>query len=236
MQAQEIIAAAGAEATARIAAESAKKAFDAEPENESLKTAYATAQTTATDAKTKLDALSQEDDGTGKNKKAEKIKRKIAYMRQDLKNLGVSDDDTNDDEDLDMDEIDPDKPLTLNDLKRIDARKASQGAKQMAEAITDSLAREAVKAALMRIVPSGDPQKDFTDAVAIASREKNSKILEEIQRKGVVPQHRSGAGSPPPEPDAAFEPTKEEARMMKSFGLTEKDIRKAREEEQASKK
>ncbi len=237
MQAQEIIAAAGAEATARIAAESAKRALDAKPEDESLKTAYATAQTAATEAKSKLDGLSQVTVDPEKKKSADKIKRKMAYLKADLEKLGVStDDEDEDDGEIDPLEIDPDKPLTMRDMQRMERQKSFKDAEAMVNSITDAPSRDAVKAALRRIVPSGDSQKDFTDAVAIANREKNSKILEEIQRKGTPPQHRSGAGSPGPEPESEFVPTAEEAKMMKGFNLTKEQVLAARQATEAQRK
>lgn len=237
MKASEIAAAADTAATARIAAQTAKGAWDADQTNDSLKTAYDTAQKTADDAKSALDGLSQDGQSPDKKTKVEKIKRKMAYLKKDLKDLGADDDDDeNDDEEIDPGEIDPNRAVTFKDLERMKIRDASKGAEDMVNAITDSIARDAVKAALRRIVPSGDPQKDFTDAVAIANREKNSKILEEIMRKPIPPQHRSGAGAPPPEPDGQFIPTAEEARMQKAFGLTEKEILAARKQEEAQRK
>jgi len=223
---EEIRAAAETATTTKLAAEAAKKAWDAAQDDESLKSAYETAQKAADDAKAKVDALSQAGTSKYTPEQIQKMKRRKAIIESELEKAGASDED--DDDDIDPLEVDPDKPLTMRDLQRIEAKKASETAMQMADGISDTLAREAVKAALRRIVPSGNPQQDFTDAVAIANREKNSKILEEIARKPTPPQHRSGPGSPPPPLDEAFVPTAEEQRFMNAFGLTKEQIIAAR--------
>lgn len=225
---QEIKAVAEAAITARYAANDAKKASDAAPSDESLKTAYQTAEQAATDAKTKADALSQESESTLSAEQIAKKKRKIAIIQSELRGAGaISDDEDDDDEDDSA--VDPSKPVTFGDLERIKARDASQTAKQMAAAIVDPIAKQAVQQALPRVVPSGDPEKDFRDAVAIANREKNSKVLEELGRRTVAPSHRSGAGAGPKQEDGVFEPTAEEQGFMRPpFNMTKEAIIKAR--------
>ncbi len=238
---QEIRQIAEAAITARHSADAAKKAWEdaGSPEGE-LKEAFDTAETKATDAKAQADALSQDDGGDANKKKAEKIKRKIAYMKNDLKNLGVSDDDddapaTDDD---DLDDIDEDKPLTLKDLRRIETNKAANAAVDMANAIEDSVAREAVKAALLGLKPSGNPDTDYRRALAIANAEKNSKILEELLRKPTPAQHRSGAGAPArqePKDDKDTELSNEEKGYMKPpFNLTREQVLTARRQNEAA--
>lgn len=189
--------------TARHAADAAKKAWeDAGSPDGDLKTSFETAETAATEAKSQADALSQDDGQDDKKKKAEKIKRKMQYLKNDLKTLGVDDDDNDgsgsgDDDDDDLDDEDPDKPLTLGDLQRMKAKEAANAAVEMASAIEDPIARQAVKDALAGLKPSGNPEGDYRRALAIANAEKNSKILEELMRKPTPVQHRSGAGAPP---------------------------------------
>lgn len=226
---EEIKAVAETAISAKTAVATAKAALDADPENQTLKSALTTAEAAATDAQTKADALSQSSQLSPKQ--ISKMLRKKAIIEKTLQDAGVAadDEDDEDDEDDDLEDEDLDKPLTRRDLNRIDKAKASKTAVQMAEAIPDVLARDAVKQALSRVVASGDPEKDFQDAVAIASREKNSKVLEELRRKPTAPQHRSGSGAPARQEGAAFEPTSEEAKFMRPpFNLTEKDIIKAR--------
>lgn len=232
--------------TAGYAEAEAKKALDADPENESLKTAYDTAKTATVDAKAKADALSQDDGGDDdKKKKADKIKRKMAYLKNDLEALGVSDDDdkgggSGDEDDLDLDEIDPDKPLTLADLQRIEAKKTAQAADGMVNAIEDPIARQAVKEALAGLKPSGNPEADYRRALAVAHADKNSKVLEELMRKPTPPQHRSGAGGPArqqQQQDENAELTAEEKSYMRApFNLSREAIMTARKQNQAQQK
>jgi hypothetical protein len=233
--------------TARYAATDAKKAWeDAGSPDGDLKTAYENAEAAATEAKSQADALSQDDGGDDSKKKkaAEKIKRKMQYLKKDLKDLGVSDDDDDSDEDsgdddLD-DDIDLDKPLTLGDLQRIEAKKAKNAASDMANAIEDPIARQAVKDALKRITPSGDAEQDYRDALAIANASKNSKILEELMRKPTPPQHRSGSGAPArqaKQDDADIEFTAEEKGYLKPpFNLTKEAVIAARKANEAQKR
>lgn len=224
-------AAADAANAARNAATVAKQAFEANPTDTNLKDTHDKAEQAARDAESKAYALSQESDTDPEKKRAvEKLKRKKYFINEQLRTLGVSDekDDEDEDEDDTDEDEDPDRPVTFKDLQRIEARKASQTAKQMADAIEDSVARASVKAALSRVVPSGNPEQDFRDAVSIANREKNNKILEEMARRPIIVQHRSGAGAPPKQQESEFEPTAEEARFMKSFGLSKEQIIEAR--------
>lgn len=214
--------------TTRQTADAAKKAYDdalGSDGEATLKTAYEQAESDAVAAKAKADALSQDGSDPEKQRKVEKLRRKRQYINDELQNLGEEDDDDDDEDNQD----DLDKPVTRRELQQIKVAEAAKTAIQMADAIPDAVAKAAVKEALKRVVPSGDPQKDFTDAVAIANREKNSKVLEEIARKPAAQQHSSGAGAPPKPQDAEFVPTSDEARFMKPpFNLTKEDILRAR--------
>lgn len=210
------------------ATDARQAATDVGGADDALNTAADTAEREATEAVAKADALSHQPTAVDpeKDKKVQKLKRKQGIIARELEELGAGAADTDDDEDED-DLEDPDRPLTVGDFQRMKAREAAQTTTQMAQAIEDPVARQAVQDALKRVVPSGDPQKDFTDAVAIASRDKNNKILEELARKGPAAQHRSGAGAPIRQ-DNKFVPTEEEARFMTKFKLTEAEILKAR--------
>lgn len=232
---EEIKAVAGAAITARHAADAAKKTYDdSDGEDDSvrnpLKTAYEQAEGAATEAKSKADALSQEHtEDPERKRKVDKLKRKKHFINKELESLGESEeedlDDVGDEDDLD----DPDRPVTVRDLQRIETRKASKTAGEMADAVEDPVARQAIKDGLKSIVPSGNAETDFKKAVAIANSEKNSKVLEELGRRTRPPEHRSGAGAPPRKADAEFVPTAEEAAFMRPpFNLTKEDILKAR--------
>lgn len=224
---QEIKAVAETAITAQHALAAAKTALDAAPDDESLKSAYESAQTTATEAKAKADALSQTDTSTMSPEQIAKAKRKMAAIRSDLRQAGALEDD--DDEDDDDDDEDPNRPVTFADLQRIEARKATQTASSMADAIEDPLLRDAVKTALNDVKPSGDPAADLKKAVAIANIDKHDKVLEEFGRRVVPVQHRNGAGAPARPAEVAFVATAEEANYMRPpFNMTQKDILAAR--------
>lgn len=226
----EIKAVAEAAITAKQTANSARQAADdAGGADEALNTAANAAERASKEASDKADALSQQsiEPGPEDKKAVSKLLKKKAIIDSELRRRGViSDEDDDDEEEVDMD--DPNRPLTVGDFNRIEARKAQNTAVQMADAITDIAARDAVKEALKRVVPSGDPAKDFTDAVAIANRERNSKVLDEISRKGPPIRHASGAGAPPRPADAEFVPTDEENRFIKAGWLTLDDVKEAR--------
>lgn len=128
-------------------------------------------------------------------------------------------------------ETEDDKPLTIGEFKRLKQQEAQATALQMADGIQDESERELTKHYIAtRIVPSGNPEEDLKFARAAVNSVKNSQIAEEMARKGTAKTHSSGT-SAPEKGTEAFTPTEAEASMMRSFGLSEKDILKAREEE-----
>lgn len=108
---------------------------------------------------------------------------------------------------------------------------AQRTAFQMADSeITDEHERELVKHHLESTIrPSGNPTQDLQAARAIVNSVKNSRIAEEALRKPRTAQHSSGAGAAGKGTEEAFVPTAEEAGFMRSFGMTENDIKKARD-------
>lgn len=231
----EIKAVAEAAITAQHELSAAKKALEEQGgDDESLKTALETAEQKAKETKEKADALSQNESQRKTPEQIAKMKRKKAIIERELRDAGELSDEDEDDDDSDFDE-DPDRPVTFKDLQRIERQKATESALQMAQAIEDGVARDAVKEALKRIMPSGDPAKDFRDAVSIANRDKNNKILEELGRRVEVSSHQSGSGAPPRKADAEFTPTAEEAKYMKPpFNMTSKEILAYRKQVEAA--
>lgn len=228
----EIKAVAEAAITAKHTLDAAKNALDAAPDDANLKKAHDDAKVAYDDAKASADALSQNQQYSPEQ--IAKMKRKRAAIDRDLREAGEldsdeNDDDPTDDDDLDDDDEDLDKPVTRRDLRRIERSNAAKTALQMADAVTDEVAKKAVKDALKRIRPSGNSEQDFADAVALANRERNSKILEELGRKSRANVSRGGSGAPPRPEEDAFEPTNEEARFMRPpFNMTKEEILKAR--------
>lgn len=214
--------------SARQKATDAKAAADAAGgSDEDLNTSLAQAETDATDAEAKALALSSAPAALpeGTEEKKRKLLRKRGFIDKDLKALGV--DPSEAESELDEGE-DLDKPLTRRDLQQIEAGKARQTAVQLADAIADPLDKAAVKDSLRLVVPSGDADKDFRAAVAIANIDRNSKILEEIGRKGATRSTATGTGAPANR-EEVFEPTPAEQAFMRApFNLTKAAILKAR--------
>lgn len=223
----EIKAVAEAAIIAKQTADAAKTALEADPDNADLQTALKTAETSAADAKAKADALSQEPDPV--EKKKAKLLKKQGIIKSQLKTLGVDDDEDDDDDDDDEDnENDPNRPVTFGDLQRMNARAATKTVLEMADAIADAGDKEAVKTALKQIIPSGDVDKDFKNAVAIANIDRNSKILEEVTRRPDVRRTHTSTGAAPLR-EEPFTPTALEASYMGApFNLNKEDILKAR--------
>lgn len=107
---------------------------------------------------------------------------------------------------------DDDQPLTRGDLRRERMLQSQQTALQLADSVENEDERELAKVYLQtRIRPSGDPQKDLSDALALVNSVKNSQISQEIARKSGTATRRisSAGGSPAPAADP-FEATPEE--------------------------
>lgn len=225
---EEARAAAEAAISARQKATDAKAAADAAGGvDTTLNDAQTAAEKEATTAEAHALTLSQSLPNQDENdKKKQKLLRKRDFINKDLKALGVDVEDEDEDTDED-DEEDLDKPITRRELLAIETGNARKTAKEMADAITDPLDKEAVTKALALVVPSKDPAKDFQAAVAIANIDRNSKILEEISRKPITRSSPTGTGAPVRR-EEAFVPTAAEAMFMRQMGLTKEDVLKAR--------
>lgn len=94
------------------------------------------------------------------------------------------------------------------------AKEAKQTAIQMADSIPDVEDKEKVKNILnTRIIPSGNPEQDFREALSIVSASKNSLIIEEMSRYTGAKQVASG-GNVPPKKEEEFVPTQQEKIFM----------------------
>lgn len=116
------------------------------------------------------------------------------------------------------------------------AKEKTQSALEMADRLPDEETREQVKVYLQtRIVPSGNPDQDFKDALGAVSASKNKQILEEIGR-ATTPRTVAAGGSADAKLEQEFVPTEEEARFMKPpYSLSKEAILKARKEAEAKK-
>ena len=94
------------------------------------------------------------------------------------------------------DEDDDDKPLTKGDLKRMERDNAKKTALQLADSLEDEDERTNVREALeTRIMPSGNPQKDYNDALNLVNAEKYKQIAS-TKKNGKPTTVPSGTGAP----------------------------------------
>lgn len=213
------------------AAEARKAAQDAGGVDETLNTAAQTAETAATAAETTATDLSQK--FTDQQKDINKMKIKRADINRNLRELGEDDDTAGDDDDEDTDPLaNPDRVLTARDYQRIEANKAKKNVRDLVAAVADTTERAAIQKALdtnvSRELIASNPQEAFTSARAIANNERNSKIIEESQRRS-KPQIRNSGSGAPPNVEEPFEPTAEEQKFMRgSMALTKEEILAAR--------
>ena len=154
----------------------------------------------------------------------------IKKQAERLKELGV-----------DPTEIIGQKPVEKNNeddvpewYKREKAKEVTKTALQMADNLSDEEVREQVKSYLnTRIVPSGNAEQDFKDALGAVSASKNKQIIEEIGR-ATTPRTVAAGGSADAKIEQEFVPTEEEARYMKHpYFLSKEKILKARKKAEA---
>lgn len=132
-----------------------------------------------------------------------------------------------------MTEVDdslPDEtPLTIGTFRDMQKKDAKKTALQLADGIEDEAERTNVKAILNRLSPSGDAHADLALARGSANSAKNKQIVEELQRKGDPARYVNNPGAGGKAPEELFEPTAEEASMMRApFNLTQEEVLKAR--------
>lgn len=136
-------------------------------------------------------------------------------------------------DDSDVDDVDDDTPLTVGTLKKIEQRKASEKALNLASAIEDEAERELTLHHLQNTIkPSGNPEIDLQNARTLVNAVKTKQILDDQSRK-VDPRKSAPGGSAPARREVAFEPTAEERSfMVPPWNLTKEKIletRKAQE-------
>lgn len=118
--------------------------------------------------------------------------------------------------------------------KQEKAKEAQQTALQMADSVADAETKEKVKELLKsRIVPSGNPEQDFRDALGLASSGKNKQIIEEISRY-TAPRTVATGGNIPPKFEEEFLPTEQERIFMAPpYNVSKEKIIEARKKEQS---
>jgi hypothetical protein len=124
---------------------------------------------------------------------------------------------------------DDEAPMTVALYKQLEREKNVQTAETMAdEQIADTKELELVKYHLTNTIkPSGSAVEDLRNARRIVNSIKNTQILEETARAASPQRFSSGSGAPAIV-EKPFEPTPEEAQLMKGFGLTKEQVLDAR--------
>lgn len=132
-----------------------------------------------------------------------------------------------------VEEVDENAPVTVGMLKKIEAEKATKTAISLADDIEDEHERELVIHHLNNTIKStGNPTEDLKLARTLVNSVKNSQILEEAARKGEG-RNSSKPGAPAKPSEGIFEPTAEEAALMRPpFSLTKEEVLKARKKSQ----
>lgn len=188
----------------------------------------ATEETSETSAPSQDDPIDAEikrnETNTQKRSKKEKLLYTKKRVEEQLAEFG-------DDEEEDNDEADDSTPLTKGDLKKFNVESARKKSVDLVSSIQDEKERKLTLQYLERIVPSGDAEEDVRLARLAVNSVRNGMVIEEIARKEaiVTKSHASAPGNPAPSPDAVFEPTEQEASLMRPpFNLTKEDILKAR--------
>jgi len=129
---------------------------------------------------------------------------------------------------------DKSKPLTIAEYERIQRDNENNKAVDLAEDIEDDTERKLTVHYLENVIkPSGNAEVDLANARAIVNAKRNALIAEEAQRVSPANHYSSAPGGPGKRPEEVFEPTAEEASMMRApFNLTKEDVIKARQREQ----
>jgi len=129
--------------------------------------------------------------------------------------------------------ISDDTQLTVGMYREVQKQDAKKTALQMADEIEDEDEKKRVKEILTRLAPSGDATADLALARGSVNSTKNTMIAEELARKGKPATHASNPGASGKGPEDIFEPTADEAAMMRPpFNLTQEDVLKARKKSQ----
>lgn len=121
-----------------------------------------------------------------------------------------------------------DTPVTVGSLREIQRQDSKKTALDLADKIEDKDERDRVTEILNRLAPSNNPQADLALARGSVNSAKNAQIAEEAQRIAEVKRSGSGSGAPA-RTEEVFEPTAEEASMMKPpFSLNKDEVLAAR--------
>lgn len=171
-----------------------------------------------------LDKIEKHKSGRSKREKLEYTKQRI---EQQLAELGGDDEPT-------VPTVDKNAPLTIGAYEQIQREKENTRAVDLAENIQDEIERKLTIHYLENTIrPSGNAETDLGLARAIVNAKRNGQIAEEVARMSQPNNFSSAPGNPGKPLAEVFEPTAEEASMMRPpFNLTKEDVIKARQRTQ----
>lgn len=153
--------------------------------------------------------------------KVEKLIYTKKRINDQLKDLGIEDEEDTDDEDS--------KPVTMATLKKFQAEAASKTALQLADEIPNETERELTKHYLQNTIRStGDPKQDLDLARGLVNAVKNRQIIEETNRKPESSNRSSGAGAPAKREQKEDFTPEELGYMKPPFSLTKEQVIAAR--------
>lgn len=172
--------------------------------------------------KTELERVQKKGEGKTELEKALYTKKKLDERIRELQG----------DSSAEVETADEDAPVTIGMLKKMQQDTAVKTALNLADEIQSEAERELTKYHIVNTIKStGNPSEDLAMARAIVNAKKNSKIVEELSRKGTAKTHSSASGANANYTDETVELTSTEQLFMKKFGLSKEEILKARSSE-----
>lgn len=122
-----------------------------------------------------------------------------------------------------VEDEDDSKTLTLGDLKRRERDNAKKTALQMADELSEDERDEVKDIINTRIVPTGNPQRDYQTALDLVHSEKNRQIAEEAARKRATKSVRPSDSGAPARQEEEFIPTEVELAAAAMVGKKSKE-------------
>lgn len=150
----------------------------------------------------------------------EKLQYSKKRIEDQLKDLGIQDEEPDDDDS---------KPLTKGEFKKLQAESATKTALDLAQDVSNETERELIKFHLENTIRStGNPQQDFELAQGLVNAAKNKQILDESLRK-TAKSNGTGPGAPAKVIKPQDDLTAEEMAFLKApWNMTKEQIIKTR--------
>lgn len=129
-----------------------------------------------------------------------------------------------------VEEEDDNRPLTVAEFKAMNAREAQATALSLAESIENESDRKLTLYHLENTIrPSGDAHTDLLNAQLIVNSVRNGMLAEESARSAKARSLPGAPSAPPRQRGAEPEFSSDESKIIKGFGLTAEEAKKALE-------